>query len=477
MNVAIYARVSTAAQAEKGYSLETQVEACRQKAVSLGADNIKNYIDDGYSGAYLERPALDDLRDALAAGLHDTVIVYDTDRLARDTMLLLLLTEEIEKCATLMFVNTEYNKTPEGQLFYEIKGSFAKYERIRIQDRFARGRRGKLRRGLPLMDSHVFGYDFIDGKYVINEYEANIVRMIFDFYINSVGGQKNVVKMLKEKGVPAPMGAAVWRLSTVCNILRREQYTGEYYALKVYRKKTSAHKTTDIPRDKSEWIAMSCPGIISKETFAAAEEKRERNKIQKIRETRYNALLQGVAYCGVCGKKLVFHHFYDRTKSDNSNEYYFYKCHNGDNRIMRADIVDAIVWEALSKLCKSERAIKTYAAKQTPPDAKIDVNKELQRIDEQRAAVVTWFTQNYITAEQATAKLEALKQKQKILQAQAVKKDNIDAAKIRAIMKPKKLTYAEKRNAILQVCSKIFITRAGGKYGKKYELKIDFVFK
>ena len=144
---------------------------------------------------------------------------------------------------------------------------------------------------------------------------------------------------------------------------------------------------------------------------------------------------------------------------------------------MRADIVDAIVWDALSKLCKSERAIKTYAAKQTPPDAKIDVNKELQRIDEQRAAVVTWFTQNYITAEQATEKLEALKQKQKSLQAQAVKKDNIDAAKIRAIMKPKKLTYAEKRNAILQVCQKIFITRAGGKYGKKYELKIDFVFK
>mgnify|MGYP002520108440 CR=1 FL=1 len=74
-------------------------------------------------------------------------------------------------------------------------------------------------------------------------------------------------------------------------------------------------------------------------------------------------------------------------------------------------------------------------------------------------------------------KLEALKQKQKSLQAQAVKKDNIDAAKIRDIMKPKKLTYAEKRNAILQVCSKIFITRTGGKHGKKYELKIDFVFK
>lgn len=476
MNIAIYARVSTAAQAEKGYSLETQVEACEKKAVSLGATFIKKYIDDGYSGAYLERPALDDLRDAVAAGLHDYVIVYDTDRLARDTMLLLLLTEEIEKRATLTFVNTEYSKTPEGQLFYEIKGSFAKYERIRIQDRFARGRRGKLRRGLPLMDSHVYGYDFVDGKYVINDAEAGVIRLIYDYYINSVGGQKNIVKMLHEKNIPSPLGTPLWRVSTVCNILRREQYTGDYYALKVYRKKTSAHKTTDIQRDRSEWIQMKCEPIISKEIFAAAQEKRERNRIQKIRETRYNALLQGVAYCGVCGKKLTFHHFYDKNKSEKSKEYYFYKCLSGDNRIMRADIVDAIVWDSLSALCKSEKAIKIYAAKQKPPETKIDVNKELKRIADQRAAVVNWFTQNYITAEQATEKLEALKRQENSLQAQAVKKD-IDAAKIRAVMKPKKLTYAEKRNAVLSVCSKIYITRAGGKYGKKYELKIDFVFR
>ena len=471
MNIAIYARVSTAAQAEKGYSLETQVEACEKKAVSLGATFIKKYIDDGYSGAYLERPALDDLRDAVAAGLHDYVIVYDTDRLARDTMLLLLLTEEIEKRATLTFVNTEYSKTPEGQLFYEIKGSFAKYERIRIQDRFARGRRGKLRRGLPLMDSHVYGYDFIDGKYVINDAEAAVIRMIYDYYINSPGGQQKVIKMLNKNNIPSPMGTPIWRAGVVCNILRREQYTGDYYALKVYRKKTSAHKTTDIPRDKSEWIPMKCPAIISKETFDAAQEKRDRNRIQKIRETRYNALLQGVIYCGVCGRKMFFQHSYD-----NGKEYYFYKCRANDNRIMRADIIDAIVWDSLSTLCKSEKAIKIYAAKQKPPEAKIDVSKELQRIADQRAAVVNWFTQNYITAEQATEKLEALKRQEKSLQAQAVKKD-IDAAKIRDVMKPKKLTYAEKRNAVLSVCSKIYITRAGGKYGKKYELKIDFVFK
>lgn len=127
MNIAIYARVSTAAQAEKGYSLETQVEACEKKAVSLGATFIKRYIDDGYSGAYLERPALDDLRDAVAAGLHDYVIVYDTDRLARDTMLLLLLTEEIEKRNAILSVCSKIYITRAGGKYgkkYELKIDF-----------------------------------------------------------------------------------------------------------------------------------------------------------------------------------------------------------------------------------------------------------------------------------------------------------------------------------------------------------------
>ena len=174
MNVAIYARVSTTQQAEHGYSLETQIEACKKKAVELGATSIKEYVDDGYSGAYLERPALDSLRDALSAKLHDCVIIYDTDRLARDTMLLLLITEEIEKTATLVYVNSEYSKTPEGQLFYEIRGSFAKYERIKLQDRFNRGRRGKLKSGKPLKEYKIYGYDFIDGKYVINEKKQSL---------------------------------------------------------------------------------------------------------------------------------------------------------------------------------------------------------------------------------------------------------------------------------------------------------------
>ena len=66
MNCAVYVRVSTQQQAEHGYSIETQIDACRKKAKELGATSVKIYDDSGFSGAYLERPALDSLRDAVA---------------------------------------------------------------------------------------------------------------------------------------------------------------------------------------------------------------------------------------------------------------------------------------------------------------------------------------------------------------------------------------------------------------------------
>ena len=84
MNIAIYARVSSDIQAEQGYSLAAQVEDCKRKAEELGAGIVKEYIDDGYSGAYLERPALDALREALRQKMFAAVICWDVDRLSRN---------------------------------------------------------------------------------------------------------------------------------------------------------------------------------------------------------------------------------------------------------------------------------------------------------------------------------------------------------------------------------------------------------
>ena len=481
MNVGIYARVSTAQQVEHGYSLETQVESCRKKAEELGATSIKEYIDDGYSGAYLERPALDNLRDAVAQKLHDVIIIYDIDRLSRDTMHLLLLTDELEKNAKLVYVNSEYNRTPEGQLFFEIRGSFAKYERIKIQDRFQRGKRGKLRKGLPISDHNVFGYDWNGQNYIINEKQAEIVRQCFDKFNNSLGGYRHIINWLQEQGIPSPKGKPRWSDFGMMRLLTRQMYTGEYYAYTQYHRKVSATHFEIIKRDESEWIPMQCPAIISKETFEKAQEKFRRNKQQKIRETKHTALLSGVIYCAVCGRHMTAC-YNSRTK----NGYGFYQCRavtmkdrTCTNHSFSSDVADTIVWAIIEKVCKNESMLKKYISRNQPKpkDDSATIRKQLDGIEAKRQAIMSWFSANLITAEESTQKLTALKkQEQTLTEKLQTKKQDIPTTEI-VQDAHHKITLAEKRQFILQHIKQVIVLRKDFTDFRDVDLDVTIVFR
>ena len=481
MNFAIYARVSTAQQAEHGYSLQTQVDACTKKAMELGATSVKNYIDDGYSGAYLERPALDNLRDAVAQKLHDCVVIYDIDRLSRDTMHLLLLTDELEKNARLIYVNSEYNKTPEGQLFFEIRGSFAKYERIKIQDRFQRGMRGKLRKGLPISDHHVFGYSWNGENYIINPDQADIVRKCFEMYVNSLGGYRHIIDWLYEQGIPSPKGAPRWSDFGMMRLLNRQMYTGEYYAYTQYHKKVSAKQFEYINRDPSEWIPMQCPAIISRELFDRAQAKLARNKQQRIRETNHPALLAGVIYCGCCGRKMRPAH-----EPMKYGTYFYYQCNavsqkdkTCTNHSVSSDVVDTLVWDKLKQVCRNKTLLKKYIAQNQPKekDNTEAVKKQLDAIETKRQAIMNWFSANLITADESTAKLQALKKQEQSLQEKLTqKKQDIPTTEIVQDAHGK-ITFADKRNFILQHIEKVIVLRKDFSDWRDVDLDISIIFR
>ena len=481
MNTAIYVRVSTQQQAEHGYSLETQIDACRKKAEELCATSVKIYTDDGYSGAYLERPALDDLRDAAAQKLHDVIIIYDIDRLSRDTMHLLLLTEELEKNAKIVYINSEYSRTPEGQLFFEIRGSFAKYERIKIQDRFQRGKRGKLRKGLPISNHNVFGYDWQDGNYVINPVQADIVRQCYEMYINSLGGYRDIIDWLESQGIPSPKGAKRWSDYGMMRLLKRQMYTGEYYAYTVYTKKVSAKKFDRKPRDESEWIPMTCPAIISKETFEKAQAKLQRNKQQRIRETKHPYLLPGVLYCGSCGRKIRPAH-----EPKKHGLYHYYQCNavsqkdrSCKNHSVSSDVVDTMVWEKLKQVCRNKTMLKRYIQQNQPKqeDNTEAIKKELDAIDTKRQAIMNWFSANLISADESTQKLQALKkQEQNLTEKLVTKKEDIHTEEIVKDAK-RKITFEEKRNFILQHIKKVIILRKDFDDVHDIDLEITIIFR
>ena len=182
MNVAVYVRVSTEQQAEKGYSLATQLSACKKFALYIGAMKIFEYKDKGYSGEFLDRPALTKMRKAINNKEVDAVVVYDPDRLSRNIYHQGIIYEEIDKAGIeLKFVMINFDKYSDNMLLFNMRGVIAQYEKEKIKERTMRGKRGKAAKGMIISNTKPFGYNFDSTKstYIINEAEADVVRLIF----------------------------------------------------------------------------------------------------------------------------------------------------------------------------------------------------------------------------------------------------------------------------------------------------------
>ena len=98
------------------------------------------FVDEHASGARLDRPALDRLRDLAAEGVFEAVLVWSPDRLARRYAYQVVLLEELTRCGCeVVFVHHPFGHSPEEQMLLQIQGVFAEYERALIQDRTRRG--------------------------------------------------------------------------------------------------------------------------------------------------------------------------------------------------------------------------------------------------------------------------------------------------------------------------------------------------
>jgi site-specific DNA recombinase len=219
--IGIYPRVSTEEQAKSGFSIDSQIREARKKA---GTNDVKIYADEGYSGEYLERPGMNQLRKDVRDGLITKIICLDPDRLARKLMLQLIITDEFEKRGVeLVFVNGEYAKTTEGQLFYSMRGAISEFEKAKINQRMTSGRREKAQQGKVIKNSFIYGYDYdkANSRYVINEYEATVVHLIFNLFTkpNDLAlGINGIAKYLTEQKIPTKRGAKVWHKQVVRQI-------------------------------------------------------------------------------------------------------------------------------------------------------------------------------------------------------------------------------------------------------------------
>lgn len=421
MNIAIYIRVSTDQQAEKGYSLDTQLEACRQHALEMGAVNITEYKDDGYSGEYIERPALAELREALKEKLFDVVVVYDPDRLARNLAHQLIITDDIEKSgAELKFVSVTFEHSPEGKLFYSIRGAVSAYEKAKILERITRGKKGKLQKGKIISDPHTFGYRFDkeNSNYIIYEEEADVLRKIYHWIVDEKIGTALMAKRLNELGLLRPRSKKAWSPNAIYNLIIQPRYKGTHMGLRTKATRISVNKKKLEQRPEEEWIEVAVPAIVDEVTWQAAQNQLKSNKIMSKRNHKRDQIFAGLVYCAKCGRKLRIEYggrkpytgYYSCPGVINSSFRYSTgpRC---DARRLPSDALEISIMEELKLIYANPDRIQSYRATSLVDDTD-DKKKALERINDrekiiinQRDDVLTWYKQQVIDKTEADKQL------------------------------------------------------------------------
>jgi site-specific DNA recombinase len=364
-NAGIYLRVSTDEQAERFGLKAMHREAlalAERKGYRVMPEAI--YIDDGHSGATLDRPALHRLRAALRAGTpFDVLIIPDPDRLARRLALQLLLIEEIEEAGVVIeWGSGPRQQTHEGRLLDNVRGVFAEYEREKIRERTTRGRLEKARRGFYPGGRHPFGYAWDptqSGRLIIREEHAAIIRMMFRWLVDEQRSTRSISLELRALGIRATRGW--WSRSSVQQALTNPVYIGQAYYNR--RESLPGQRWGVQFRDASQWIAIPTPALLDEATFTRGQHQLERNRAVLVgRRSPLAYLLRGLLICGACGRRLLGERSHDRG---------YYRCRGRRDvfdgkpacgHLVRAEHVERPVWGAVVNLLASPDQLAEHVA-------------------------------------------------------------------------------------------------------------------
>ena len=311
---AIYARVSTTEQADKGWSLPTQLEACVTLARAAGIYRPLKAISSRTTIPVrpYNRPQFLKLRELVRQRLVSAVIVHDLDRLSRKLAHQLLLSEEFEQAGVTLHIVTmpDGEKTPETQLLANVRGSIAEYERAKFLERSKRGLRGRAQAGFTPGGAVPLGYRAVQHakgtSYVIAPEEAALVQHIFSMYVGSGHSLGAIALQLTQEGIVPPgtrrssrkltLSTATWHKTTVRDILRSATYLGTVYYGKTTNlpgKSNPDKKTRHGTAPQSEWIAVPVPPIIDETIFQAAQQQLRINAEQSKRNRKHEYLFTG----------------------------------------------------------------------------------------------------------------------------------------------------------------------------------------
>jgi len=401
----LYARVSTDEQARSGYSLAQQMEALKAYAAQEGYEVLEEVTDPGQSGASLERPGMDRVRDLVAAGSVSIVLAQDRDRFSREPAYSYLLKREFEEYGCKMrTLNDRGDDSPEGELMDGVFDQFAKFERAKTAERTRRGKLRKAQEGKIVAGRRPdfgFMYNTARDNYVVDTEQMQLVKHIF--YMVGMEGYsiRGVKQAFEREGLLTPDGKRNWATAFIRGCISDDVYKPHTYqeveplvstevATRLDPEKRYgiwwfnrervtysqvAENGTDGKRHYrrrakhaskpySEWIAVPVPDPgIPRAWVDAAREATVQNKRTSKNGGRFWELSGGILRCASCGWSMSTTTVKTRGSSGKPNHYYRCQkqlstvegCENC--RTHRADVVEPCVWEFVSGLLKDSKRL------------------------------------------------------------------------------------------------------------------------
>lgn len=386
--VACYCRVSTENQIEN-YSIDEQKERLDAFCKARGWGKPVMFVDPGFSGGTLDRPALCGLLDDVRRGKFKTVVVYKLDRLSRSQKDTLYLIEDVFNKYDVNFVSVCENfdtGTPFGKAMIGILSVFAQLEKDQITERFTMGRIGRAKNGLFHGGGNApTGYDYVDGHLIVNEFEAVQIREVFKRFLSGESIHAIQHAMNEKYGG--------WNSHTrVCGVLKNSVYIGKV-------------KFKGVEYDGEH------EPIITPERFYETQRLMSEHSAENAQKTPFRAgfLLSGLVCCGSCKARYHGNHgyykCYSRAKSD--KKYIIDPdCKNPNLKISELD--DFVRSEIARAAVDPSKILDVIPNAPSKSDDRRVIEKRLAEIAEQQNKLIDLYQAAGIPLEGVAGRLRAL---------------------------------------------------------------------
>jgi site-specific DNA recombinase len=429
LQAAIYARVSSEQQAE-AHTIASQVTALKERAQADGltVSDAMTFLEEGYSGATLVRPALERLRDATRAGLIDRLYVHAPDRLARKYAYQVFLVDEWSRVGVAIgFLNRALGHSPEDDLLLQVQGMMAEYERAKIMERNRRGKLHAARAGaVNVLGGAPYGYRYIrkhhgegHARYEVMADEARVVRQVFEWVGRERLSIGEVCRRLRHAGERTRTGRTVWDRSVVWERLKNPAYMGSAAfgktrqgprrpRLRAQRGKPlqprQATSTYDLPR--ADWMDMPVPALVEPDVLAAVQAQLDENR-RHARQSRRGArsLLQGLLQGPHCGYAFYGKPLRPSTRQHRPRAYAYYRCLGTDayrfggerlcpNMQVRTDRLALAVWQEVCALLahperlRQEFERRQHATGESPPRERSTLEAQVGKVRQGLARLI-----------------------------------------------------------------------------------------